>query len=59
MGLQKSLDSKIAPQLAKDLSHIYRYFLHRLNRSYREGVQPCADELLQLTNILRSAFSSG
>ena len=56
-GLQKSLDSKASPQVAQDLSRVYQYFLFRLNRAHRGNAKACADELLGLTNILRSAFS--
>jgi flagellar protein FliS len=58
IGLQKSLDPKAAPQVSEDLSRVYQYFLYRLNRAHRGDPRACAEELLRLTNILRSAFSN-
>jgi flagellin-specific chaperone FliS len=56
-GLQNALNPKADPALVKDLSSIYQYFLFRLNRAHRGTGQNTASELLELTNILRNAFS--
>jgi flagellar secretion chaperone FliS len=56
-GLQNALNPKADPALVKDLSSIYQYFLFRLNRAHRGTSQDTASELLELTNILRNAFS--
>ena len=56
-GLQKALNPKADPALVKDLSSIYQYFLFKLNRAHRGTGQDTASELLELTNILRNAFS--
>ena len=56
-GLQNALNAKADPALVSDLSSIYRYFLLRLNRAHRGAGQDTATELLELTNILRNAFS--
>lgn len=56
-GLQKALNPKADPALVRDLSSIYQYFLFRLNRAHRGTGEDTASELLELTNILRNAFS--
>lgn len=56
-GLQNALNPKADPALVRDLSSIYQYFLFRLNRAHRGAGQDTASELLELTNILRTAFS--
>jgi flagellin-specific chaperone FliS len=57
-GLQSALNSKVDPALVKDLSSTYQYFLFRLNRAHRGTGEDTASELLELTNILRNAFSA-
>ena len=56
-GLQNALNPKADPALVKDLSSIYQYFSFKLNRAHRGTGQDTASELLELTNILRNAFS--
>ena len=56
-GLQNALNPKADPGLVKDLSSIYQYFSFKLNRAHRGTGQDTASELLELTNILRNAFS--
>jgi len=58
VGLQKALDPEISPDLARYLSTVYRYFLHQLNRAKGSRAPRVADDLLEITNTLRKAFSS-
>lgn len=58
-GLQNALNPKADAALVRNLSGVYQYFLSRLNRAHRGGGggKDTASELLELTNILRNAFS--
>jgi flagellar biosynthetic protein FliS len=56
-GLQNALNPTADQALVRDLSSVYQYFLFRLNRAHRGPGQDTASELLELTNILKNAFS--
>lgn len=56
VGLEKSLDPRFNKELTENLGTIYKYILKRLNRLSADQPSEVADELLNLTNTLRSAF---